>query len=496
MADLGFNYRLPGNRYIQPPQDQSFDSPETQSSSIYGPVGNQLAQRDQLLSDYYETYGALDSYAKEMARQGVDVFAPDFTQEGGGQAHRAALMLQASVMKAANALKNEYEAEKELRPMIAQGKLRMKPGVDTSGNYYSDLNNFYPTDPTEGVQAANRLALEDTFDQGSQNRVNSRIQEEVNKIDHLVSIGQISPQEGELQKSYIVRNSYKIAPSTINDYNRGGKGGFEIDLLRKYTNLSQGVWNPGTYKDAIRGGKYVLINEDGKGDVLGKYQSGADKNGTPILKDKVVKNWVMDPQTRQVYIEYTDPAIPPDLVSNKSGDAVTRDFISNNSKYGSVNKFMEAARAYGALDETGSVINPTLMPRDYQQRVSDIQSQSKDKSGRVDAKFNEIKQEMLGLKDPWFLNTTKTYSLPDGRNVVVGKHRGSTTFYIDNPEDFPELGGNPENLATDDLISVLGKLGIFNNILNQPTPSPSMQELMNQLDKATPIVNKGGKKAY
>ena len=331
---------------------------------------NPIAHREKLTSDYFNNYNLLKSFTLDLAKKGIDASDPYQDPE----AFKVFQKLQAGLMLAANALEREGQAEDQMRPYIAQDKVRVSQNADRNGLYAQDPTSYYSTELTPGAQEVNYRLRQETNDPQSEARLNQLMQFEGQKIDQQVSRGEISPERGQYLKSQLVPNKWRtqvFSPNSGRGAGGDGKYDYQVALLRKYTNLKNGVWSPETYQKTTVNGKVFLKNEDGKGDVLGKYNARPDKNGNPILKDKVVDSWLKDPITGKVYIKYTDPEIPMEEVSNQPGDAVTRSFVSNNSKYGSVDKIMEAATATGLINEQGSSIDQMLMPQNYQ----DIQSQ-------------------------------------------------------------------------------------------------------------------------
>jgi len=483
---LGYNFRI-GRDQIPQPSQMAEESVTSDPEVGQYDKNDLLANRSKLTQDVYENMSILRNYAQELAKKGIDVTKPDFTQEGGGPEHLAYLKLDAAVKHATNALKNEYLAEQQLRPLEAEGKIRFNQGVDRSGNYMQNPENYYSTAPLENVKEANIRGRENSYTPQDQARINAVIAREAEQIDEQVRQGYLSKEAGNLQKSYLVNNAYTTPASAFSDSGRGsGKNDFQIGLLRKYTNLSQGVWNPGTYTKKVIDGKVYLINEDGRGDSVGKYQAGVDSNGNPVIKDKIVKWWRLDPATNQVEIEFTDNKIPSEIVSNKSGDAVTRDFVSSNPKYGSVDKFMETARNQGLLDSTGSLINSTLMPLNADQIKNQVSQLGKESSEKVEGVRTAHVDQLKGVKDPFlfFRNNSTNFKTPDG-DLIVGKHRGKDLYYIDNWKDFYKNADESEftKLSSDKVVQILTELGAYEDVMSQ---------------KASEVkkINLGGKKAY
>lgn len=359
----GLDYEIPQNfisRDSQSPQQE-----EVNPSNDIGPIedpNHPLASRGKLTSDYYNNYSQLEQYAKSMAKDfDVDVFKPDYTQEGGGHAFQLAQKLQANIMYASNALRNEFSAEKERRKSIDEGKLLRKHGVDYGNTLaYSNDANFIPTQALPGVEEANKRGAEDTFDPQSSARMNKLVQEQSDKIDALVQSGQLRPEEGQLQKSYLVKNAYKLAPSQLDDGSGHGKTAKSmIPLYERVANLTRGVFeNP---KDVVVRGKHFLASDALSGDNFGEEQlPKTDKMGneTLVKVPKNIKRLLKDTEGN-VFIEYQDPNIPLEAVSSNNPDEVFRKLVESNSgKYGAsgaLPQFYDELRKKGYLREDRSV---------------------------------------------------------------------------------------------------------------------------------------------
>lgn len=318
------------------PQEEQVD-PSNDIGKIEDPV-HPLAARGKLTSDYYNNYAQLEQYAKSMAKDfGVDIFKPDYTQEGGGHAFQLAQKLQANIMYAANALRNEFGAEKDRRKSIDEGKLLRKHGVDYNNTLaYSDDNNFTPTAALPGITEANVRGREDTYDPQSAARINQQIQAQSAQIDQLVQSGQLSPEEGQLQKSYLIKNTYKIAPSMFDDANGHGKPvKTMIPLYEHAANITRGAFDSG--KDKVVRGKHYITSDVFSGDNYGEVQlPKKDKlgNSTMVEVKKKIKGVLKD-SSGKVFLEFEDPEIPLEEVSSQNPDEVFRKLVESNSgKYG------------------------------------------------------------------------------------------------------------------------------------------------------------------
>src|SRR5882672_862717 len=281
----------------QVPQQENQVTPSNDIGQIEDPA-HPLASRGKLTSDYYNNYAQLEQYAKAMAKDfGVDIFKPDYTQEGGGHSFQLGQKLQANVMYASNALRNEFEAEKEKRKAIDEGKILRKHGIDYNNTLaYSNADNFIPTKEMPGITEANIRGREDTYDPQSAARINQQIQAQANQIDHLVQTGQLSPEEGDLQKSYLVKNTYKIAPSMFDDANGHGKAvKTMIPLYEHAANITRGAFDSG--KDKVIRGKHYIASDVFSGDNYGEIQlPKRDKlgNSTMVEVKKKIKGVLKD----------------------------------------------------------------------------------------------------------------------------------------------------------------------------------------------------------
>jgi hypothetical protein len=477
------NYRMsfPGQQQVDPASQAAVQQQQGGDPYQYE-LPDKLANRQAKTKQLIERYNNLKSLAAEFERLGEVWDRPDLSQDDGGLAYQTILAADAGVKYAAQELANEAAAEQQLRPLEAQGKIRFNEGVDpTQDIAYSDPSKYYSTDPMPFVDEANRRLNTPTYTTRDQNNFNQAyLDPNVQRIDQMIASGQMSPEEGAFQKANLQRNVAQTAYQQLiqgnKDNDKNSKYGYQLALLRKYTNLKNGVWPEGAYNKTTVNGKVYLKNEDGKGDVLGKYTANPDKNGNPVSKDKIVDAWLKDPQTGKVYVKFTDPEIPMEELSNQSGDAITRTFVSNNSKYGSVDKIMEAATAVGLMDEKGSSVDQMLMPQNFQDIQSGVRNSGTAASARVEQEKANIKSKLKGIKSGAILYANgDAIPLPDGRIMEVARHKysgGEPRYFIRN---YDELGlpEQPENLTEDEVIEYLSEdYGYFNQFLEQaPTES-------------------------
>jgi hypothetical protein len=248
---IGLNYKMafPGQQPQQVPIEQQAQG----NFQDYIPAQSKdpLAVRRKLTSDYYNNYSLLQNIVKDALAQGLNPFEPDYSQDGGGLAFQAFQEAQAGLMYSANALRNEYEAEQQLRPLLAQDKMRANPGVDLQqGMGYSNPDNFYSTAITPGVEQTNQSLAQETNTPNDQARANQLIQQEVAKIDAQIQSGSITPQRGEYLKQQLVENRYKTKVFAPRSDGSSNQPDF-LALHKSVANHTRGVWAPETYKNVI-----------------------------------------------------------------------------------------------------------------------------------------------------------------------------------------------------------------------------------------------------
>jgi hypothetical protein len=201
---------------------------------------DRLASRREKVSNLLNNYGNLKSILTDLERQGIQYDKPDYSQPDGGAAYQTFLVADATVRQAAQELANESDAEKQLRDLQAQGKIRFKQGVDPNEDLaYSDPNNYYSTAPSPLVNEANQRLNTPTYTTGDQNKFNQAdLDPNIAQIDRMVQMGQLSPEEGELQKAYLQRNVAQTAYQQL--IPRGGRGGLsQEDLSRRAELIKQ-----------------------------------------------------------------------------------------------------------------------------------------------------------------------------------------------------------------------------------------------------------------
>jgi hypothetical protein len=483
----GLNYRMsfPGQQQQPAQQIQSVDS----QGYLPQQPKNLLAVRENLTNDYYNNYALLQDIVKDATTKGINPFEPDYSQDGGGLAFQTFQRAQANLMYSANALANEYEKEKQIEEARMRGDIRLASEFDPKSQMYTENPDaYYSTKPLPFVNQANQRLNTPTYTRGDEQRFNQAyMNPNIQQIDQMVASGQLSPEEGEFQKANLQKNVAQTSYQQL--IPRNGRGGSfntpEIEILKKVTNLSQGIWPEGTFSVTTKNGNPVLENKTYAGEYLGDYQ-GVDAKGNPKIYRKIVKRWIKNPDTGEVTIEFDNSDIPSEKVSGTRGDVVASALITNNPKYGSASKMYETARELGYLDDTSSAINERLISEDAGKINQNIANKVAASTGKVKEELQSVVNKLESLENPVFGWGYTTFKLPNGNEVKIGKHKVGDGYFIDNPEklvtdEAPNgYDSDIDHRSLEDIISWLEKASYFKQFLGEPATK----------------VNQGGKKAY
>lgn len=486
----GLDFRFQQFPQAVPPAQQvgSFGLPPAQVS-VPEVDDDPLAVREKLTNDYYSNMGLIRSFAEDMSKKGIDPFEPDYSQEGGGLAFQTMQKLQAGLMFAANALKNEFQREKQVNDAVLRGDARIKSDFDPRSQMFTQTPDAaFSTQLDPRITAANQRTAQNTFTQRDSQNLNAAVYDPTRQA--ILN----DPNLSEEERAYQLGGLFSNVPETsyqqlIPRGGSGSRGNHEVEVLKKVTNITQGVWPEGTYDLTTRGGKALLVNKTYAGEVMGEYE-GVDAKGNPKIYKKILKRWLKDPETGEVIAEYTDPNIPKEVVSNTTGDVYAAALITNNPKYGDAAKMYSAARELGLLDDTSSARNEALISQNADTLRQSAAERAKGESG-VTEKYNVVKNELTKLSNPFIGHNWKVYALPDGRQLEIGKHKGSSgKFFIQNWEEL--FGGSDssqfENLTLDQALGFLDQFNYFDKFLGQKA-QPSAEAL-----KAQELIEKYRKK--
>lgn len=473
---LGYNFRI-GRDQIPQPSQMAEQSITTDPEVGQYDKNDLLANRGKMTQDVYENMSILRNYAQELAKKGIDVTKPDFTQEGGGPEHLAFLKLDAAVKHAANALKNEYTAEQQLRPLQAEGKIRYNQDADFSRLYAQNPDNYYSTAPLENVREANIRGRQNTYTPQDQARINSEIAREASQIDQQVAQGVLSQQEGELQKSYLVNNAYGTPASAFSD---GGGAGRQaksmIPLFERVTNQTRGAFEPTDAKPIIIRGKNFTASNSLSGDNFGEQQiEKEDKlgNRTLVTVPKKIKRTLKDKQGN-VFLQYEDPDLDIEQVNNIAPDEVFRRLVESNSgKYGgtaALPMFYEELRKKGLLGDNRTVGSNTV----FGETTPEIARQTIPDNPATERKLALVKSDFEKLADP--NSNFGQQKVNTRKGTMVFKYDEDEGVYLDNFDDFG-LAKKPTHIVYNDFLTYLQDAGFFdavNSNFNKSEPKISV----------------------
>lgn len=229
----GLNYRM-----TFPGQAQEQDQVAAPAPVEYGGYlpeqKDPLAVREGLTDAYYNNYATLQAVVKDALAKGLNPFEPDYSEDnGGGLAFKTFQRAQANLLHSANALRGEYQAEQQMRPILARGDARVKQGVDTSGLYMNDPNNFYSTALDPIVTEANKELGDARYTQRDSAALNQAVRDP--RVQRFQQLIQSDPQNAEYYQRQIdglLQNTPQTAYQQL--IPRAGRGGLtQEDVSRR-----------------------------------------------------------------------------------------------------------------------------------------------------------------------------------------------------------------------------------------------------------------------
>ncbi len=480
----GLAYDIPQRFGLQQPVAQEAAAQEAEAPEPLSPLqigDGLLAEREKLTDDYYNNYGILDAYVKDMTKKGVDPFVPDYTQPGGGEVFKTLQRLKANFYHGANALQTQREDEKVTNQAIIENKIKLRDGVDTQGFYADDMSNFRNMQLDPQAVELNKYAITEFKDQAEVDRAIEAnykpiIDGLLQKRQQVVAAGG-DPSDIDRQiQSYVKPN--KVDPSTdiarISAAARtaAGKDDYNLDVLKKYYNIGSGHLPEGSYSmrtDPVHGKVFVYNGVNGA-------NVGSWPDAKHVLHEKVIKDVIVTPEGK-TFVSYVDPAIPQEQV--KDPQEFAQNIMSNNAKLGDYAKAMKAAAENQMVNEGGGLIDEKIRdPRsgEYKEkRTAELGTSDKDVLKSVEADKDKLK----GLKPGFFWNDSFTFETPQGAVEVKVTNDGK--YDIDNFDEIWPGEDDPakfSNLTMDEIAKKLNDLGRYNDVapIEVPTPVATQEE--------------------
>lgn len=436
---LGYNYQIgrdPVTNQVAAPQQQ-----QIQLDPSIGNYGNDpLAYRQGLTSNVIKTASALRSIAQEGARLGIDVTRPDLSDPNGGPLYQAWLLADTALKSASDELEQEYEMQKIYAPLLAEGKVIRRPGVDTSGAFYNNADNFMSTAIDPIVLGANNRLGDNFYDQADADAVNKAIRDP--RIAYYTNQIQADPTNADYYQRQIDA-LLTATKSTFVDRSGGSGNGSPNPSISAYvkdfSNLSLG--NGFTPTDRFDAGGNRI--DEAKPAWLVGRQLGFTPDGKKFIVDRVEKK--INPQGG-IVVEAID----------SEGNALPLD-KSNIS--GTVRSFIETNEGAGALKD----LNSFFQSQGYNPAVTSIpatdfgdpttKSTQSDTSPQVLSIRKEVSDNLDLLSGSGFKNFLKSASFGaifgstptelkfqtrDGQEIVVTKSGDKYNF-----ENFENFYGKP-----------------------------------------------------
>lgn len=230
----GLNYRMtfPGQAQEQ---DQAAAPAPVEYGGYLPEQKDPLAVREGLTDAYFNNYATLQAVVKDALAKGLNPFEPDYSEDnGGGLAFKTFQRAQANLLHSANALRSEYQAEQQMRPILSRGDARVKQGVDTSGLYMNNPNNFYSTALDPIVTEANKELGDARYTQRDSAALNQAVRDP--RVQRFQELMQSDPQNAEYYQRQIdglLQNTPQTAYQQLIPRS-GGRGGLtQEDVSRR-----------------------------------------------------------------------------------------------------------------------------------------------------------------------------------------------------------------------------------------------------------------------
>lgn len=471
-----------------PPQSQEIPAPEMEDISK-----SPLAIREGATQDVYNKYGELKAFAASMAKKGIDVTEPDYSQPGGGLPYQTYQKLYAQTQFAKDKLIVQQRAQEQFLPLMYQNKVGLAPGQTMGTADLTDPSQIISYEPTYATETANRRLAQETDTQGASRAVNQAVYNPaLAAIDQKVATGEWTEAQAANEKSKIFANTANppVFQPRAERRDEGQTQG-ALELLKAVTNQTAGNWPKGTYQQRVVGGKRFDVSSRFSGEKLGDTQVfKIDSNGNevPVTVPMIVKDWIRDPTTGDSFIRFTDEDIPDKKVDPNSGEEITTSIIASNPKYGgsaAVPELFNKAKELGFLDQTNRVIPETQVTNPELGRVNPQRT-------NVDVALEEtrktIKRQLLKAGEK-----IQQFKVPGGMVSFDRDEDGNLYLY-----NWKQLGYNksnrPQNLTDEEAEAILDEQGFFaknKKALQEGKVFPvGQQPVSPEKQKAIDLINK------
>lgn len=503
-----------GQTYLIPqPQQQPMQAqrapqaPEQEQSPWDIPMPkDELANVENLTSNYYNAYGTLKDYTTTMWKDyGVDVTKPDFAQPGGGDLHQAFLSMDAELRMAANDLVEQRKRTEEMAKMEAQGKVVRGTYVDpaTGKTVVYDpskmLERQFVTPEGQKVSPYVATGLEDAalkaIDRGSQtyytkpdaDAANQEIANVIEMYDEKMKADPYNREYYQRQKDAIMLATKKTPGTAFNDRTRERAAELQttIDMAKKVVKDSTGYgWTP----DRI---KYRYVNNQTVPVIVPEQQTShgeiqvetTDKSGKKEVKTikKVVDFYYLNPTDGSVTARYTAGPQYDTRTDDKLASELVNQFYENNRDYGKAATAAKAMSDYSTSQTGGVTVSDFLPPEDIQSGQI-LKEQAVQTARQIETKVQAEKQRLLGdVKTAGAKAFGGEFTVPIGGKEIKfsGQWFGGLIDLEGGVDTYKKLKNGqqpPSSIALTDMdedqfIKLMEDLGYFDEFIQKEAPT-------------------------
>lgn len=453
-------YYLPNNRYIGQQPVATEAAPIAAGQLALPDLNDSYANIQGTTDEFINTVGQLKSYTHALAKQGIDVTTPDFTQPGGGQPYRTFQELSAKAMMTGSDLKQRMKENQAINQGVLEGTVLGHGDYEDSALGTSIQDRAVSTRLLPEVQQASN-ALVRTYDTKA-GALRATQQYKAPLVAKLTAAMQSDPQNAafyQRQIDALPDATYEPPQYNPNSYGGGKKNNSGAILIKEITNIAQGRWKPGDFSKTVdENGDPIYVNKARNGQTYGDYTytSGSGSKKQEKKVKRVIDRWVKK-SDGSVWLEFKQAEnghdIPPERVDETNSGSIASGFFSNVTSYG---KALEDAQEEGWVDGAGFVDYSKVADEGYQ--TPDI-SQDKVKTDKFKSELRD------GIK-----KATKSLPLTlwlGGKKIEIKPNSWGSGHYIE--EDGKEYA---ENMTESEIIKYLQEIGYIDSILNGTVSAP------------------------
>lgn len=459
-----------------------------------------IAVKRELTKKLFKNYSDLKNFMNAMAQQGIDPTMPDPSTDDGGQAYQVFLNMDANVRYAANELANEQKAMEQLRPYLWNNKARYAQGVDPQQAMISqDPSAVVSLEPTAATEQANLRLNTPTYTNQDERDFNKAYYDQaVRQIDRAVAAGQISAEQGEIQKQILQPNvaqtAYQQLVADEKHKNSGKTSKAAGELLKSIVNQTAGVWSPGTFQSKTIKGKRYNVSTRFSGERVGETQiMKRDPNGNyvPVTVPIIIKEWAKDPSTGSVTLYFVDDVMQPMQVDKGKGEQLAASLIANNPKWGggaAVPELYNYMNEQGWSDETGTLIPDKLID------TPDVAKLSINNNPQLDAAIERKKIAVFSALDRAEDKIQNFRPSNDDKVIQIDVDDGG--YFVKNWKNLGYTQANkPQKMSKEDVLTLLEENGLYNDINQKFSGASTNKTSVSPTSKLTPEQEERKRKA-